>query len=76
MQELKSFTLPRQPFMESYVYTCRKGELLMTDLIDRQLAKAVSRRKTSLEVLMRFFKVHFHISMSKEVLEKRLAQLR
>jgi len=48
----------------------------MTDLIDRQLAKAISRRKTSLDVLMRFFKVHFHISMSKEVLEKRLAQLR
>lgn len=48
----------------------------MTDLITRQLMKAISRRKTSSEVLMRFFKVHFRITLSKEVLEKRLADLR
>lgn len=48
----------------------------MTDLINRQLLKAINRRKTSLEVLIRFFKVHFHITLTKEVLEKRLAELR
>lgn len=48
----------------------------MTDLITRQLMRAINRRKTSSEVLMRFFKVHFRITLSKEVLEKRLADLR
>jgi hypothetical protein len=48
----------------------------MTDIINRQLSKAVSRHKTSPVFLQRFFSVHYNIRLSLEVLEKRLSEIR
>lgn len=48
----------------------------MNDLIRRELIRVKEKKKQrSVEVLLRFFRVRYHISMSREVLEKRLAQL-
>ncbi len=48
----------------------------MSDLINLQLLKAIQRKKTSSAVLLRFFRVHFRITLSEEVLLKRISSLR
>ncbi|TNE80671.1 MAG: hypothetical protein EP332_06555 [Bacteroidetes bacterium] len=58
-------------FYSMLLYHCI-GELIMKDIIQNRLKKAVDKKQVSAPTLQRYFKVHYKINLSPEALQNRL----